>query len=63
MYTCGREARDVGAKPQDVVGGHIQKMEGPAEATEDPTQCLGRINTNLVLPPCKPRCITYYFKL
>ena len=26
-------------------------------------QDLGRINTNLVLPPGKPRCMTYYFKL
>ena len=22
-----------------VFGGHLQKMEGPAEATEDPAQC------------------------
>jgi len=36
--TCGRAARGVGAEPQDGVGGHIQKMEGPAEATEDPAQ-------------------------
>ena len=61
--TCGRAARGVGAEPQDGVGGHIQKMEGPAEATEDPAQGLGRINTNLVLPPGKPRCTSYYFKL
>ena len=26
-------------------------------------QGLGRINTNLVLPPGKPRCTSYYFKL
>ena len=38
MYTCGREARSVGVDPQGSVGGHIQKMEGPAEATEDPAQ-------------------------
>jgi len=36
--TCGRAARGVGAEPQDGVGGHIQKMEGPAEATEAPAQ-------------------------
>jgi len=26
-------------------------------------QGLGRINTNLALPPGKPRCTSYYFKL
>ena len=36
--TRGREARDGGTEPQDGVGGHILKREGPAGATEDPTQ-------------------------
>ena len=46
MYTCGREARGVGAGPQDGV-----------------LQDLDSINTNLVLPPGKARCMSYYFKL
>ena len=51
-----------------VFGGHLQKMEGPAEATEDRpkvgrAQGLVSINTDLVLPSGKPRCMTYYFKL
>ena len=38
MCTCRHKARGVGVDPQDGVGGHIQKMEGPTEATEDPAQ-------------------------
>ena len=34
----GLEARDDGYEPQDGVGGCILKREGPAGATEDPTQ-------------------------
>ena len=46
-----------------VFDGYRQKMEGPAQATEDPAQGLNSINTDLVLPPGKLPCITYYFKL
>ena len=33
-----REGRAIGAEPEDDVGGHILKREGPAGATEDPAQ-------------------------
>ena len=46
-----------------VFGGLVLKREEPAGATEDPAQGLDNINTNLVLPPGKPRCTFYYFKL
>ena len=37
-----------------VFDGYRQKMEGPAEATEDPAQGLNSINTDLVLPQASP---------
>ena len=43
----GLEARDDGYEPQDGVGGCILKREGPAGATEDPTQ--GRKGRRLCL--------------
>ena len=52
-----------------VFGGYLQKMEGPAEATEDPAQwsegpkAENNISTNLVLPSGKSWCMSYYFKL
>ena len=35
---CGCETRDDRTEPQDGIGGHILKKEGPAGATEDPAQ-------------------------
>ena len=52
-----------------VFGGHLQKMEGSAKATEDPSQwsegpkAENNISTNLVLPSGKSWCMSYYFKL
>ena len=52
-----------------VFGGYLQETEGPAEATEDPTQwsegpkARNNISTDLVLSPGKPRCTSNYFKL
>ena len=52
---------------ETVNGGHIQKMDGwiPMCTTEGRCSLSDRplTNTDLVLIPGKPRCITYYFKL
>ena len=39
----------LGANRKTVFGGHLQKMEGPAEATEDPAQWLEEPKVLLVL--------------
>ena len=54
--------------PKTVFGGCILKREGPAgELNFRPkvgrAQGLDSINTDLVLPSGKPRCMSYYFNL
>ena len=63
-----REARDVGTEPQDGVrwtspedGRALRGNQRPGPRSEGP-KAENNINTNLVLPSGKPRCMPYYFK-
>ena len=55
-----------GAEPEDDVGGHIPKTDGWNPMCMTKGRCSPSeyhlTNTDLVLIPGKPRCISYYFK-
>jgi len=67
--TWWRAAHGVGEEPQDGVRWTSPEDARTAEAIEDPAQwsegpmARNNISTDLVLPPGKPRCTFYYFKL